>query len=176
MRKKFTESQSLSSVRLTQEAKGKLITIAERKCTTLGIAASRIILHYATNNLDYEVSTGDAIKTILNNQASQHITLVKVAGATARTEDFIKTLLKREDYQVSPGKVDSDVVGIDDEIMEHADEERLSQAMLILEKFFSVATDAFDFNGKPVMQIRLSKDEYLRYKNRYEELCTSQTM
>lgn len=93
-------------------------------------------LHYATNNLDYEVSTGDAIKTILNNQASQHITLVKVAGATARTEDFIKTLLKREDYQVSPGKVDSDVVGIDDEIMEHADEERLSQAMLILEKFF----------------------------------------
>ena len=88
MRKKFTESQSLSSVRLTQEAKGKLITIAERKCTTLGIAASRIILHYATNNLDYEVSTGDAIKTILNNQASQHITLVKVAGATARTEDF----------------------------------------------------------------------------------------
>ena len=55
MAKKVTGKQSLSAVRLTQEAKEKLCVIAERKCTTLGIAASRIILHYATNNLDYEV-------------------------------------------------------------------------------------------------------------------------
>ena len=46
MAKKVTGKQSLSAVRLTQEAKEKLCVIAERKCTTLGIAASRIILHY----------------------------------------------------------------------------------------------------------------------------------
>ena len=84
MAKKVTGKQSLSAVRLTQEAKEKLCVIAERKCTTLGIAASRIILHYAT--------------------------------------------------------------------------------------------DAFDFRGNPIMQIRLSKEDYVRYKSQYEKLCISQTM
>ena len=90
MAKKVTGKQSLSAVRLTQEAKEKLCVIAERKCTTLGIAASRIILHYATNNLDYEVSAGDVLKAILQNQVSHQVTLVKVAGSVSRTEDFIK--------------------------------------------------------------------------------------
>lgn len=152
------------------------MTIAERKCTTLGTAASRIILHYATNNLDYEVSAGDALKIILQNQAGQHVTLTKVAGSVARTEDFIKTLLKREDHQVLLDRADSEVIGFNDETSEHTGDDRLSQALAILEKFFSEATDAFDFNAKPVMQIRLSKDEFMRYKNRYDELCTSQTM
>ena len=93
MAKKVTGKQSLSAVRLTQEAKEKLCVIAERKCTTLGIAASRIILHYATNNLDYEVSAGDALKAILQNQVGHQVTLVKVAGSVSRTEDFIKSLL-----------------------------------------------------------------------------------
>ena len=96
MAKKVTGKQSLSAVRLTQEAKEKLCVIAERKCTTLGIAASRIILHYATNNLDYEVSAGDALKAILQNQVGHQVTLVKVAGSVSRTEDFIKSLLRRD--------------------------------------------------------------------------------
>ena len=99
MAKKVTGKQSLSAVRLTQEAKEKLCVIAERKCTTLGIAASRIILHYATNNLDYEVSAGDVLKAILQNQVSHQVTLVKVAGSVSRTEDFIKSLLRRDDRQ-----------------------------------------------------------------------------
>ena len=93
MAKKVTGKQSLSAVRLTQEAKEKLCVIAERKCTTLGIAASRIILHYATNNLDYEVSAGDALKAILQNQVGHQVTLVKVAGSVSRTEDFIKSVM-----------------------------------------------------------------------------------
>lgn len=100
MAKKVTGKQSLSAVRLTQEAKEKLCVIAERKCTTLGIAASRIILHYATNNLDYEVSAGDVLKAILQNQVSHQVTLVKVAGSVSRTEDFIKSLLRRDDRPV----------------------------------------------------------------------------
>ena len=146
MAKKVTGKQSLSAVRLTQEAKEKLCVIAERKCTTLGIAASRIILHYATNNLDYEVSAGDVLKAILQNQVGHQVTLVKVAGSVSRTEDFIKSLLRRDDRPV------------------------------LLEKFFTTATDAFDFRGNPIMQIRLSKEDYVRYKSQYEKLCISQTM
>ena len=107
MAKKVTGKQSLSAVRLTQEAKEKLCVIAERKCTTLGIAASRIILHYATNNLDYEVSAGDALKAILQNQVGHQVTLVKVAGSVSRTEDFIKSLLSpvlRISMMIQPSK------------------------------------------------------------------------
>ena len=146
MAKKVTGKQSLSAVRLTQEAKEKLCVIAERKCTTLGIAASRIILHYATNNLDYEVSAGDVLKAILQNQVSHQVTLVKVAGSVSRTE--------RLGISRAP----------------------VREALSLLEKFFTTATDAFDFRGNPIMQIRLSKEDYVRYKSQYEKLCISQTM
>ena len=168
MVKKVARKQSLSAVRLTQEAKEKLCVIAERKCTTLGIAASRIILHYATNNLDYEVSAGDVLKAILQNQVGHQVTLVKVAGSVARTEDFIKSLLRRDDRPVLSEHADDSAV--------QAEDNRLSEALSLLEKFFSAATDAFDFRGNPIMQIRLSKDDFLRYKSQYEKLCTSQTM
>ena len=50
------------------------------------------------------------------------------------------------------------------------------EALSLLEKFFTTATDAFDFRGNPIMQIRLSKEDYVRYKSQYEKLCISQTM
>ena len=101
---------------------------------------------------------------------------MKVAGSVARTEDFIKTLLKREDHKTPSEQVELDFMGIDDDTPAHADDSRLSDALSILEKFFAEATDAFDFKAKPVMQIRLSKDEFVRYKSKYDELCMSQTM
>lgn len=175
MVKKVARKQSLSAVRLTQEAKEKLCVIAERKCTTLGIAASRIILHYATNNLDYEVSAGDVLKAILQNQVGHQVTLVKVAGSVARTEDFIKSLLRRDVAGLSE-HADPGAPYLDDDSAVQAEDNRLSEALSLLEKFFSAATDAFDFRGNPIMQIRLSKDDFLRYKSQYEKLCTSQTM
>ena len=176
MAKKVTGKQSLSAVRLTQEAKEKLCVIAERKCTTLGIAASRIILHYATNNLDYEVSAGDVLKAILQNQVSHQVTLVKVAGSVSRTEDFIKSLLRRDDRPVLSEHAESGAPYLDDDSAVQAEDNRLSEALSLLEKFFSAATDAFDFRGNPIMQIRLSKEDYVRYKSQYEKLCISQTM
>lgn len=176
MAKKVTGKQSLSAVRLTQEAKEKLCVIAERKCTTLGIAASRIILHYATNNLDYEVSAGDALKAILQNQVGHQVTLVKVAGSVSRTEDFIKSLLRRDDRPVLSESAEPGAPDLDDASAVPAEDSRLSEALSLLEKFFSTATDAFDFRGNPIMQIRLSKEDYVRYKSQYEKLCISQTM
>lgn len=174
--KKVTGKQSLSAVRLTQEAKEKLCVIAERKCTTLGIAASRIILHYATNNLDYEVSAGDALKAILQNQVGHQVTLVKVAGSVSRTEDFIKSLLRRDDRPVLSEYAEPGTPDLDDDSAVQTEDSRLSEALSLLEKFFTTATDAFDFRGNPIMQIRLSKEDYVRYKSQYEKLCISQTM
>lgn len=174
--KKVTGKQSLSAVRLTQEAKEKLCVIAERKCTTLGIAASRIILHYATNNLDYEVSAGDVLKAILQNQVSHQVTLVKVAGSVSRTEDFIKSLLRRDDRPVLSEYAEPGTPDLDDDSAVQTEDSRLSEALSLLEKFFTTATDAFDFRGNPIMQIRLSKEDYVRYKSQYEKLCISQTM
>ena len=167
MAKKVTGKQSLSAVRLTQEAKEKLCVIAERKCTTLGIAASRIILHYATNNLDY---------AILQNQVSHQVTLVKVAGSVSRTEDFIKSLLRRDDRPVLSEYAEPGTPDLDDDSAVQTEDSRLSEALSLLEKFFTTATDAFDFRGNPIMQIRLSKEDYVRYKSQYEKLCISQTM
>ena len=175
MAKKVTGKQSLSAVRLTQEAKEKLCVIAERKCTTLGIAASRIILHYATNNLDYEVSAGDVLKAILQNQVSHQVTLVKVAGSVSRTEDFIKSL-RRDDRPVLSEYAEPGTPDLDDDSAVQTEDSRLSEALSLLEKFFTTATDAFDFRGNPIMQIRLSKEDYVRYKSQYEKLCISQTM
>ena len=176
MAKKVTGKQSLSAVRLTQEAKEKLYVIAERKCTTLGIAASRIILHYATNNLEYEVSAGDVQKAILQNQVGHQVTLVKVAGSVSRTEDFIKSLLRRDDRPVLSESAEPGAPDLDDASAVPAEECRRSEALSLLEIFFSTATDAVDFRGNPIMQIRLSKEDYVRYKSQYEKLCTSQTM
>ena len=172
MAKKVTGKQSLSAVRLTQEAKEKLCVIAERKCTTLGIAASRIIL----NNLDYEVSAGDALKAILQNQVGHQVTLVKVAGSVSRTEDFIKSLLRRDDRPVLSEYAEPGAPDLDDDSAVQTEDSRLSEALSLLEKFFTTATDAFDFRGNPIMQIRLSKEDYVRYKSQYEKLCISQTM
>ncbi|WP_195338156.1 hypothetical protein [Alistipes onderdonkii] len=166
----------LNTIRISQIAKEKLSIIADRKATSLGDAASRIILHYATNNLDYEVSAGDALRTILQNQVGHQVTLVKVAGSVARTEDFIKSLLRRDDRAMPSERPESEVADLDDDSAVQAEDNRLSETLSILEIFFSAATDAFDFKGNPIMQIRLSKEDFLRYKSQYEKLCTSQTM
>lgn len=166
----------LNTIRISQIAKEKLSIIADRKATSLGDAASRIILHYATNNLDYEVSAGDALKAILQNQVGHQVTLVKVAGSVSRTEDFIKSLLRRDDRPVLSEYAEPGTPDLDDDSAVQTEDSRLSEALSLLEKFFTTATDAFDFRGNPIMQIRLSKEDYVRYKSQYEKLCISQTM
>ena len=90
------------TVRISKAAKGKLEIIAERKGVSLGNAVSLIILHYAANNLDYEVSVNDAYKTILNKLTGVDIKFSKIIGPVERTEDFIKSLV-REDRRSASG-------------------------------------------------------------------------
>lgn len=175
MAKKIVQKKKPSVVRLTSTAKGKLEVIAARKDTTLGNAVSSIILHYAANNLDYEVSTEDAYKAILSKFSGVVVTLSKIAGSSERTEDFIKTLVRTERHG-SPDFPEPRHTDIDDPQTEHADDDRLSQALSMLENFFSAAESAFDFEGKRVMQIRMSNEKFLQVKTIYDELCTSRPM
>ena len=126
--------------------------------------------------MDYEVSAGDVLKAILQNQVSHQVTLVKVAGSVSRTEDFIKSLLRRDDRPVLSEYAEPGTPDLDDDSAVQTEDSRLSEALSLLEKFFTTATDAFDFRGNPIMQIRLSKEDYVRYKSQYEKLCISQTM
>lgn len=89
--KEKVEKPVLCSVRISKIAKGKLEIIADRKGTSLGNAVSLIILHYAANNLDYEVSVNEAYKTILNKLTGVDVKLSKVIGPIERTEDWIKS-------------------------------------------------------------------------------------
>jgi len=101
---------------------------------------------------------------------------VKVAGSVSRTEDFIKSLLRRDDRPVLSEYAEPGTPELDDDSAVQTEDSRLSEALSLLEKFFTTATDAFDFRGNPIMQIRLSKEDYVRYKSQYEKLCISQTM
>ena len=141
----------------------------------MGIAASRIILHYATNNLDYEVSAGDALKAILQNQVGHQVTLVKVAGSVSRTEDFIKSLLRRDDRPVLSEYAEPGAPDLDDDSAVQTEDSRLSEALSLLENSSQLRPTPL-IPGNPIMQIRLSKEDYVRYKSQYEKLCISQTM
>lgn len=101
---------------------------------------------------------------------------MKVAGSVSRTEDFIKSLLRRDDRPVLSEYAEPGAPDLDDDSAVQTEDSRLSEALSLLEKFFTTATDAFDFRGNPIMQIRLSKEDYVRYKSQYEKLCISQTM
>ena len=139
------------TVRISKAAKGKLEIIAERKGVSLGNAVSLIILHYAANNLDYEVSVNDAYKTILNKLTGVDIKFSKIIGPVERTEDFIKSLV-REDRRSASGSFSGASLDMD------------------------AATSTTDFEGHAAMQIRLSQSDFNQLKREYEELCTSRSM
>lgn len=115
------------------------------------------------------------LKAILQNQVSHRSRLWKLRFVS-RTEDFIKSLLRRDDRPVLSEYAEPGTPDLDDDSAVQTEDSRLSEALSLLEKFFTTATDAFDFRGNPIMQIRLSKEDYVRYKSQYEKLCISQTM
>ena len=153
------------TVRISKAAKGKVEIIAERKGVSLGNAVSLIILHYAANNLDYEVSVNDAYKTILNKLTGVDIKFSKIIGPVERTEDFIKSLV-REDRRSASGSFSGASLDMDAPDVPFG----------LLERLFSAATSTTDFEGHAAMQIRLSQSDFNQLKREYEELCTSRSM
>ena len=127
------DKPALCSVRISKAAKGKLEIIAERKGVSLGNAVSLIILHYAANNLDYEVSVNDAYKTILNKLTGVDIKLSKIIGPVERTEDFIKSLV-REDRRSASGSFSGTSQDMDaSDVPAPSSDDRLPRSLGLLE-------------------------------------------
>lgn len=175
MREKVDKS-ALCSVRISKVAKSKLEIIAERKATSLGNAVSLIILHYAANNLDYEVSVNDAYKTILNKLTGVEVRLSKIIGPVERTEDWIKCLVREERLSVSDSLPAAPQEIAAPAPLAQPSDDRFAQALGLLESLFSVATKTTDFEGRAAMQIRFSEDDFNRLKRQYDKLCTSHSM
>lgn len=160
-----------SSVRLTQDAKEKLSVIAARKKTTLGTAASQIIVHYVQNSYDYDVSNPIRFQAILDLLSNVNTVVSKTMGQTSRTEDFIKGLLREEHAHQLPSAVDVfSEPGAQEENTSLPDQ-KTTEALSIVSRLLSTASSVNDFEGKAVMQIRIPMTEFHRLKAQYDNLC-----
>ena len=157
-----------AAIRITASAKEKLSVIAERKHTSLGDAASHIILYYAKHRIDYDETAPDN-KVLMDLLRSIHLCVTKNSGSAERTESFIKTLLNQDRPAVQSSPVgsassDSSVAGYDDS--------SVSALTSLLGQLLDKATRTKNFDGTQAMQIRISVDEFARIQHRYDELCT----
>lgn len=168
------DGKILRLVRISAMAKCKLEIIAERKKTTLSEAASRIILHYAANGLDYETSSlDDVCQSILKKVTGIDVQLFKLIGPVERTEDFIKSLVRE-------GRQDSSSQPVPPYLQDSFPASAPSpsdgasvQALELLGGLLALAKPSTDYDGRSVMQMRLAQDDFLRVKMEYEQLCTS---
>ncbi|MCX4302251.1 MAG: hypothetical protein OSJ35_08500 [Alistipes sp.] len=157
-----------AAIRITASAKEKLSAIAERKHTSLGNAASNIILYYAKHRIDYDETAPDN-KVLMDMLRSIHLCVTKNSGSAERTESFIKTLLHQDRPMVPNSPVgtvssDSQVSGYDDS--------SVSALTSLLGQLLDKAARTKNFDGTQAMQIRLSVDEFARIQHQYDELCT----
>ncbi|MCM1302058.1 MAG: hypothetical protein NC250_00980 [Alistipes senegalensis] len=158
-----------AAIRITVSAKEQLSAIAERKRTSLGDAASRIILYHAKHRIDYDETAPDS-KVLMDMLRSIHVCVTKNSGSAERTESFIKTLLHQDGAPASAGH---DGTFDDASHSVPADSPQFSALSALLERLLSNATSAKSFDGTPVMQIRLPIDEFARIRQQYDDLCTS---
>lgn len=166
----------MCNVRISQDAKDKLEIISRQKSCSQGSIASNIIMHYAVNNLDYEVSFSDVQKAILQKLQSQSIYITKIAGSAERTESFIKALIHDERSRISSvPKVLSESAenGI---ITEPGQGHSLADALSIIRQLIESASPSSSFDGKAVMQIKIPMLEFNKLKSDHDRLCTSQNM
>lgn len=161
------------SIRLSQQAKTKLESIALKKKSTQGVVASNIILHYAQNDYDCEISIPKSLNSISKTLENHSILLNVVAGRTGRSEDFIKGLLREDRLLLSPNPDPNVLYADDDEDSspEPQNDQRLPEALSIIEQLISSANEIMGVDGRPVMQIRLQLEKFNHLKAQYKKLC-----
>lgn len=157
-----------AAIRITASAKEKLSVIAERKRTSLGDAASHIILYYAKHRIDYDETAPDN-KVLMDLLRSIHLCVTKNSGSAERTESFIKTLLHQDgpavpNRSVGSASSDSQVSGYDTS--------SVPALISLLGRLLDKAARTKNFDGTQAMQIRLPMDEFARIQHQYDELCT----
>lgn len=158
-----------AAIRITASAKEKLSVIAEQKRTSLGDAASRIILYHAKHHIDYDGAVPDS-RVLMDMLRSIHICVAKNSGSAERTESFIKTLLNQDRPAVLNSSVGS--ADADSQVSEYGDSS-VSALSALLGRLLDKAARTKNFDGTQAMQIRLSIDEFTRIRQQYDDLCTS---
>ncbi len=154
---------------ISVSAKEKLSVIAEQKRTSLGDAASRIILYHAKHHIDYDGAVPDS-RVLMDMLRSIHVCVAKNSGSAERTESFIKTLLNQDRPAVLNSSVGS--AAADSQVSEY-DDSSVSALSALLGRLLDKAARTKNFDGTQAMQIRLSIDEFTRIRQQYDDLCTS---
>lgn len=169
----MAEEQKYVRVRVSGAADFKLSEIARARHLTKTEALSRIILSSVVDCAGREAAFPEGMKTIMDKLSGIHILVAKNAGAAERTESFIKGLL-RETRGLSGGEQDAGAPGTTGSIEQTDEDAQSPQALLLLGRLLALGIKGVNFDGTPVMQIKLSMEEYLRVQTQYEQLCTSQ--
>jgi len=159
-----------AAIRITVSAKEKLSAIAEQKRTSLGDAASRIILYHAKHRIDYDETAPDS-KVLMDMLRSIHVCVTKNSGSAERTESFIKTLLQQEPRSSTGEGSDNAFDNASHSVL--ADTPQLSALSALLGQLLDKAARTKNFDGTQAMQIRLTIDEFTRIRQQYDDLCTS---
>ncbi len=168
LQNKMIMNKNFATICISVSAKEKLSAIAERKRTSLGDAASRIILYHAKHRIDYDETASDS-RVMMDMLRSIHICVTKNSGSAERTEAFIKTLLS-QDRPAVPG-VPDDSAGSTVSTSGY-DDSMVSALSALLGRLLDRATRTKNFDGTQAMQIRISMDEFARIQNQYEQACT----
>lgn len=168
------ESQKV--IRISKGADEKLVEIARRKHLSKSKVATRIIVHYYSNNIGMDLPSPEDYKSLVSAMLSLSAKVSKMLGPVERTEDWIKCLV-REDRRSDPGSlpIDPQEIGTPD-VPALPSDDRLPRALGLLNRLFSNPTKTIDFEGRPAMQIRLSQSDFNQLKHEYDELCTSRSM
>lgn len=167
----MSEVQRFVRIRVSEVADAKLSQVAKAGRLTKTEALSRIILSYAGSGSGMEAISSEGVKAIMDKLSGIHVVVSKNAGAAERTESFIKGLLR--DTRVPAAREQEGAVS-ETEVTEQVGAETPGLSALgLLDRLFPLATKGVNFDGTPVMQIKLSMEEFLRFQAQYEQLCTS---
>lgn len=159
----------VSMVRIDKDAHEKLKIVARRKHCTI-----TALLGWLIDNSYHEGSNvfgtfADELKSIRTDLNLVSMKATRIAGATERTESFIKTLLNQDRPVVQNSPVGS--VSSDSQ-MPGYDDSSVPALTSLLGRLLDKATRTKNFDGTQAMQIRISVDEFARIQHRYDELCT----
>lgn len=163
-------------IRITKSADEKLIEIARRKHLSKSKVASRIIVHYYSNNIGVDLPSVDDYQNLVSTISRLDAKVSKIIGPVERTEDWIKCLVREERLSVSDSHPAAPQEIAAPAPLAQPSDDRFVQALGLLDRFFSVAAKTTDFEGRAAMQIRFSQDDFNQLKREYEALCTSHSM
>lgn len=172
----MTEVRKYVRIRVSEAADSKLSEVAKAERLTKTEALSRIVLSHVAGSSERDAGGAERMKAIMDKLSGIHLLVSKNAGAAERTESFIKGLLRES--RVSPVELrDAEVSEAERGTIGQAEGNDISlQALLLLGRVLALGTKGVGFDGAPMMQIKVSMEEFLDVQGQYEQLCMSRNI